>query len=207
MKAPKHPTRAAGFSLVEILVVLGIVAILITASAPYVSGILTATRLRNAADTVYSRLLEAQSLAVLFNTDAEVRLYEVTDLIDPDSRPILGKLRILTLSPPQDESTGPAADVFEPVGPVTHLEDGIEVSADAKYSSIIDLGFQTAGKDPYGRYIALRFRPDGSAGLRPGRAWFLTLHEKDAQLQGKKLKNFVTVQIDPATGHLRTFQP
>ncbi len=206
MHAPKHSSRAAAFSLVEILVVLGILAIIVTASVPYISGILTATRLRGAADTVYNRLLETQSLAMLFNTDAELRLYEVPDLIDTESRPLLRKLRILTLNPPQDETTA-AADVFEAVGTVTNLEDGIEVSTDIKFSSIIDLGFQTPGKDIYGRYIALRFRPDGSAVLQPGKPWFLTLHEKDAQLHGPKLKNFVTVQIDPATGHLRTFQP
>lgn len=206
----QHPARAAGFSLVEVLVVLGIVTILVTASAPYISGILTASRLRSAADTVYNRLLEAQSLAMLFNTDAELRLYETPDLIDPKSRPTLRKLRILTLNPPQNDTTGTTADVYEPVGAVTSLEDGIEVSANPTYSSIIDLGYQTADSDSFGRYIALRFRPDGSAGLQPGKPWFLTLHEKGAegtQLRGTKLKNFVTVQIEPATGHLRTFQP
>ena len=207
MHASKHSSRVAAFTLVEILVVLGIVAILITTSAPYISGILTASRLRNAADTVHSRLLEAQSLAMLFNTDAELRLYEVPDLIDPDSRPTLRKLRIHTLSPPQDESADSSAGAFEPVGAITSLEDGIEVSADAKHSSIVDLGFQAQGKDAYGRYIALRFRSDGSAGLQPGKPWFLTLHEKDAHLRGPKLKNFVTLQIDPATGRLRSFQP
>ncbi|MDB6006028.1 MAG: Verru Chthon cassette protein [Prosthecobacter sp.] len=207
MYASKHSSRAAAFSLVEILVVLGILAIIVTASVPYISGILTATRLRSAADTVYNRLLETQSLAMLFNTDAELRLYEVPDLIDTQSRPLLRKLRIFTLNPPQDETTTSATDVFESVGTVTNLEEGIEVSSDIKFSSIIDLGFQTPGKDSYGRYIALRFRPDGSAVLQPSKPWFLTLHEKDAQLHGPKLKNFVTVQIDPATGRLRTFQP
>lgn len=207
MHSPKRSSRTAAFTLVELIVVVGILVIIITASVPYISGILTATRLRGAADTVYNRLLETQSLAMLFNAETELRLYEVPDLIDPQSRPTLRKLRILTLSPLQDEAADPTANVFEPVGTVTNIEDGIEVSADAKYSSIVALGFQTLESDSYGRYIALRFRPDGSAELQPGKPWFLTLHEKDAMLSGSKLKNFVTVQIESATGHLRTFQP
>lgn len=195
-----------GFTLIEILVVVSILAVLAVASAPYIAGIAAAARLRTAADTVQNRLLEAQSLAILFNTDAELRLYEVEDLLG--GRPTLRKLRILTLRPPEYETPATTTtDAFEPVGAMTSLDLEIEISADAVHSSIIDLGFQDSTADIYGRYIALRFHSDGSPALQPAKPWFLTLHEKDAHLRDKKIQNFVTLQIDPATGRLRTFQP
>lgn len=202
----QHP-RA--FTLIEIVVVVSIVAILAIVAVPQISGVLTASRLRSAAEDVQNRLLEAQSLAMLFNTEAELRLYETPDLTDPAARRTLRKLRILTLRPPENDAAANAAtDAFEPAGAIINLEHSIEISADAKYSSITDLGFQEGPADaPYGRYIALRFRSDGSACLPPGRPWFLTLHEKDAHLNGRKLRNFVTLQIEPATGRLRSFQP
>jgi len=195
----------SAFSLIEVIAVVSIIAIVITASVPQISGILTSSRLRTAADAVYSRLLEAQSLAVLFNADTELRLYEVPDLVG--DRPTLRKLRILTLRPPEDENTGAEGDAFEPVGTVTDLDNEIEISRDTKHSSIASLGFQDSSEDKLGRYISLRFRSDGSPALPPTSPWFLTIHEKDAHLHHSKLKNFVTIQIDPATGRLRTFNP
>lgn len=198
------------FSMIEMIVVVGIISILVTFAAPHISGILTATKLRNAADEVNSRLLEAQSLAVLFNTEAELRLYEVPDLIDPTRRPTLRKLRLLTLQPPDVDAVAEnaGAGVFEVVGAATNLDQGVEINPDAEYSSIIDLGFtEPKDEDEHGRYVAVRYRSDGSAGLQTGKSWFLTLHERDAHVNGKRLKNFITLQIEPATGRIRSFQP
>jgi len=203
-----RPQGPAAFSMIEMIVVIAIVALLVTSTAPYVAGALNATRLRTAADAVYNRLIEAQSLAMLFNSETELRVYEVPDLIDPQSRPTLRKLRLLTLQPPDANAEDAGGDVFEPVGSITNLEQGFEINPTAKHSSIVDLGFtEPEREDEYGRYIAVRFRSDGSAGLQPGKPWFLTLHETDAHLGDKKLKNFITIQIEPATGRLRTFQP
>ncbi len=200
-------SRRGGFSLVEIIVVVAILTVAAVLSAPYIAGMAAAARLRTAADAVQNRLLEAQSLAILFNTDAELRLYEAEDLVG--GRSTLRKLRILTLRPPEDDSGGGAtpASVFEPVGAITSLDQEIEISTDSVRSSIMELGFQDSSTDIYGRYIALRFHSDGSPALQPTKPWFLTLHEKDAQLREPRLRNFVTVQIDPATGRLRSFQP
>lgn len=206
MIAMKHKPRFAAFTLIEVMVVLGIITLLVTMAAPHISGVLAASRLRTAAEDVYNRLQEAESLAILFNTDAEIRFYEVPDLIDPSSRRTIRKLRILTVSAPTDETVSPDQDVFEPVGAITTLEHDVEISPDANYSSIVDLGFQEA-TDSHGCYIAVRFRPDGSAALQSGKQWFLTLHEKDAHVRDARLKNFITLQIEPATGRLNTFQP
>lgn len=203
---PSVRSRRHGFSIVEIIVVVAILTVAAVLSAPYIAGMAAAARLRTAADAVQNRLLEAQSLAILFNTDAELRFYEAEDLVG--GRFTLRKLRILTLRPPEDDSSDTtSASVFEPVGAITSLDQEIEISTDSVRSSIMDLGFQDSTTDIYGRYIALRFHSDGSPALQSSKPWFLTLHEKDAQLRDPRLRNFVTVQIDPATGRLRSFQP
>lgn len=203
-------SHSVAFTLIEMVVVVSIVGVLITFSAPHISGVLNATRLRTAADTVYNRLLEAQSLALLFNTDAELRIYAVPDIIDPTSRPTLRKMRLLTLQPPDADAADAASSkgLFEPVGGIINLDQEVEINPEPTHSSIVNLGFSEPGeKDVHGRYVAVRFRSDGSPSLLPGRPWFLTLHAKDAHLRGTKLRNFVTIQIDPATGRLRSFQP
>ncbi len=131
----------AGFTLIEIVAVVTIITVVIAVTAPQVGGVFTAVRLRTDADAVYSKLLEAQSLAVLFITDAELRLYEVPDLVG--ERATLRKLRILTLRPPEDDAavqdgwittgfggrrrsdTGPRATHFSPVaGRTSRRKDG-----------------------------------------------------------------------------------
>ncbi len=205
MLYPSVRNRQHGFSIVEIIAVVAILTVAAVLSAPYIAGMAAAARLRTAADAVQNRLLEAQSLAILFNTDAELRFYEAEDLVG--GRLTLRKLRILTLRPPEDDSSETPASLFEPVGAITSLDQEIEISMDSRRSSIMDLGFQDSTTDIYGRYIALRFHSDGSPALQSSKPWFLTLHEKDAQLRDHRLRNFVTVQIDPATGRLRSFQP
>ena len=205
MLYPSVRNRQHGFSIVEIIAVVAILTVAAVMSAPYIAGMAAAARLRTAADAVQNRLLEAQSLAILFNTDAELRFYEAEDLVG--GRFTLRKLRILTLRPPEDDSSATPASLFEPVGAITSLDQEIEISMDSRHSSIMDLGFQDSTTDIYGRYIALRFHSDGSPALQSSKPWFLTLHEKDAQLRDHRLRNFVTVQIDPATGRLRSFQP
>lgn len=202
---PSVRNRRHGFSIVEIIAVVAILTVAAVLSAPYIAGMAAAARLRTAADAVQNRLLEAQSLAILLNTDAELRFYEAEDLVG--GRLTLRKLRILTLRPPEDDSSETPASLFEPVGAITSLDQEIEISMDSRRSSIMDLGFQDGTTDIYGRYIALRFHSDGSPALQSSKPWFLTLHEKDAQLRDHRLRNFVTVQIDPATGRLRSFQP
>lgn len=202
---PSVRNRRHGFSIVEIIAVVAILTVAAVLSAPYIAGMAAAARLRTAADAVQNRLLEAQSLAILLNTDAELRFYEAEDLVG--GRLTLRKLRILTLRPPEDDSSETPASLFEPVGAITSLDQEIEISMDSRRSSIMDLDFQDGTTDIYGRYIALRFHSDGSPALQSSKPWFLTLHEKDAQLRDHRLRNFVTVQIDPATGRLRSFQP
>ncbi len=215
LPSSRRVLRAFGFSLIEILAVVTIVGVLLAFTAPYVAGILASTRLKTASDSIEALLLEAQSVAVMFNTDVELRLYETRDLIDPDGAPALRRLQLHTLRFPSakviDEAEPEAApeeeSTFVPMGSPVTLDHSIEISSASKFTSLVDLGFEDDPADAHGRYVALRFRSDGTPRLQPNQPWFLTLHEKDALKHADKLKNFVTLQIDAVTGRLRDFQP
>ena len=72
-----HRPDAKGFSLLELMVVVGVFGLLVAISIPGISGYLRATRIKGAADTMAADLRYARSLssaqrktyAVLFNSN------------------------------------------------------------------------------------------------------------------------------------------
>ncbi len=60
--------RARGFTLVELLVVIGIISIMAAASLPNIMGFLQASRIRSAQDQVASAIQRARSRAIGLNT-------------------------------------------------------------------------------------------------------------------------------------------
>ena len=69
MTAP-HVTKARprGFTLVELLVVIGIIAVMAAISLPNIMGFLQASRIRSAQDQVASAVQRARSRAIALNT-------------------------------------------------------------------------------------------------------------------------------------------
>ncbi len=97
---------------------------------------------------------------------------------------------------------------FSPAGPPTSLHSSVVISPKHTLSSIVDLGFKQEKGDNQGTFLSFRFHADGSTNLLPGKEWFLTfLERKPGQAITTRPKNFITLQIDPASGHLRSFQP
>lgn len=69
-----HPQRTAGFTLVELLVVLAIIGMMITAMPTLISAVLPGMKLRAAAYDFASALRAARGTAVLQHQDTIVRL-------------------------------------------------------------------------------------------------------------------------------------
>lgn len=209
MTSNHHHSSRQAFTLVEILLVVLIIGTLLGISAPAIQGAVMASRLRDSAASIASELFEAQQLAVSLGTETEVRFYQLPDPMVGDSTPLLRKVQVFTLSQP---ATGPQAvanqgGVFVPVGPPHSLNSGLVISPVSAFSSIVDLGFQTDKDDRLGRFVAFRFHADGSTDLTPQKEWFLTVLERKAGRLPAKPVNFVTLQIDPASGRVRSFQP
>ncbi len=199
------PKSQRAFTLIEVLAVIAIIAGLLVISAPAIQGAMKASRLRDAADLAFNQIVEAQQLALMADTETEVRFYTGTDLMSPEALPQLRKVEIYVLRPTA-ENSGSGDDGFEPVGRTATLHPGMIISRQAQHTSLISLGFQADRKASKGQYVAFRFHPDGSTNLATGREWFLTVVEEPISEQ-KKPTNFITLQVDPITGRLRSFQP
>jgi uncharacterized protein (TIGR02596 family) len=198
------PRRAPAFTLIEVLAVIVIVAGLMVVTAPAIQGAMKASRLRDAADLAFNQIAEAQQLALMADTETEVRIYAAKDIVSPESLPQLRKIELYALRPSADGSGNDQN--FEPVGRGVTLHPSMIISREAKHTSLISLGFQSDERANKGQYLAFRFHPDGSTNLGAGQEWFLTVVDEQATAL-KRHTNFITVQVDPVTGRLRTFQP
>lgn len=198
-----RPSGITGFTLIEMLVVIVILGALIAVSAPAIDGILQASRLSSAADDVRNFLSSAQQLAVAQNVEVEVRLYESVSGTAADDTPRVRTLQTLAL---RTHDVGTVGD-YKPEGAVLKLDDPLIISGETQLSSLLGRTFKTADAAADGRYTAFHFFPDGSTDLPPTQPWFLTVLETKSAPQSGAPANFVTIQLHPTSGKLRTFRP
>lgn len=208
--------RCSGFSMIELLAVMAVMGLLATFVAPSIQSMVCGTQLTQGAQILTDNLALARQAALARNHTVEVRLFQYGDpgvpgekADDPDS----GKYRALQII---DVSAG---DV--PLTKVIRLPDSIEIDASSTYSSLISsasagdsaprmstgaaetTAIPRAGTNY--NFIAFKFKPGGSTNLAAASSWFLTL--RNIQNEDGPLENFVTIQIDPINGHVRSFRP
>ena len=205
---PLNRTQFRAFTLIEILVVITVLAILITAATPAVTGMMKSTRLTSAGDLILNNLVEAQLTAITESTDVEVRLYELPDFASVDQTLLMRGLQVFALRPDLNDSNEAS---FQAATPLLRLDHGMVVSMDRKLSSLMGLKLKEdsgSGAQQGRRYVAFHIHSDGSTNLPPGEPWFLTLLDQDsANALKQPPANYFTIQIDPINGKLRTFRP
>ena len=209
---PPHSRTAArpdGFTLLELLLVVAVIVGLLGVASPAIQGAMNATRLKESADLVYNRIFEAQQLALTLSTETEVRIYQAEDLVDTAPIPPLRKVQVFVLHAAADGADATdSTPTFTASGGAEAVHPSVVISSQSVYNSLLSRGFNNgSGQDATGSYLAFRFHPDGTTNLPPDQAWFLTLLERNQEASKAKPKNFITLQIDPATGGLRRFQP
>lgn len=210
MKRPPS-RRAGGFTLVELLAVLAIVALLAALALPALSSS-RANQVTLGGNMITDTLNQAREAAMSRNRFVEVRFYEM-----PDASGNPGPFSALRLYIYDDAVATPT-----PLTRLIHLPQGIVMPADAPYSTLLaDATNPATGQEKLPNksatlsYKSFQLHPNGStsltaAGAAAGGAadnqWFVTVKaDIDAAANGLPAHNFVTVEVNPVTGHVTTY--
>lgn len=223
--------RPAGFSLIELIAVIGIIVLVAAFAVPATTTILRGSQLTQASQVVSDQLNLARQVALSKNRMVEVRFIRFGDPEQPGedpADPTSGKFRAMQIME-INESGVPV-----PVGKIQLLPNAVMMNED-KLSSILDQSSSDSEtprprldlKKPTPRdpelprlkidkrkyeYVSFRFLPDGSTNLMPSANWYLTLHSMTDRVGddgGKAVPppNFFTVQIDPISGATKAYRP
>jgi uncharacterized protein (TIGR02596 family) len=204
--------KKRGFSMIELLVVMGVIAIILAMAVPAMQSMLAGNKLVQAGDDLASALATMQQEAIKGNEAVEVRFYTFRDMNLPVTTPqfrayqFVKKVTATTES--NRRSSGASRDGFVvvPLSKIERLPEGVIMLNDSEYSTLI-----TSQKMIRGEYYAFHFRPDGSTTLPKTGSdqWFVTLvNEADVLASAGALPaNFITLQVDAHNGSARKFQP
>lgn len=206
-------TRPAGatlaFSLIELLVVMGIMAALLAVAIPAFRGIGEAHEITIGGNLVVSELHLARQTALSQSQEVELRFLKVpTENGGEPAFRAMQKFRV--------------AD-GKPLGKMVFLSDGVAMSDRGAFSTLLSSlnGGTPASRQKYSdstevEYRFIRFASSGRTHLDPRGAdggndrWFLTvvrLGDLKRADTTRPADNFATIQVDPITGRTRTFRP
>ena len=192
---------ARAFSLVELLVVIGIIALLSALAVPALNSVLQGGQLSQATTLSISTFSQAMQLATSDNKSVTVRLIAGSGG---------GKYRYLQLLGRKTDGSIRALDRL------VKLPDTAQIATNPALTSFFNRPVQTAGTgDPalpdlgtgY-RFVEFQIRPNGRLGLDVEKKWFITLFaEREDPARLSPPANFVTIQIDPVNGGITFFRP
>lgn len=233
MRTALRRRPAAAFTLVEMLTVVGIIALLIALAAPALIDVVRSTRLNSAGDGLVNRISLAQQSAVALSSEVELRFYRYVD--STADKP--GDNSFYAYQVVQSLPDGVQKALSDPY----YLDSGIIISSQEELSPLLktqvpQIQNQTGqylftppgnieGGDVY--YAALRFYPDGSMRVlsstanadsdvnEMARAYtipnydqsFMIIVESRDSANSQAPDNYYCVQIDSYTGRTRVYRP
>jgi uncharacterized protein (TIGR02596 family) len=208
--APK--SGPAGFSLVELLVVLAVIAILAYFAAPLSSLLQEANSLAFAGQLVGDELAVARQYAASSNQTVYVRF------IKPSTSTGITGYGYMQLWRADPANSGN----YLPVDRIIKLPTGIEISSKSQLSPLASSANLTTGTMPAGSSVAgntfysLTIRPDGNvleanastttaAGNLPN--YFFTILPTRYDSNIVLPQNYLTIQVNPDTANTQTYRP
>ncbi|MBK8095109.1 MAG: Verru_Chthon cassette protein D [Verrucomicrobiaceae bacterium] len=169
----------SAFTLIETLVVVSIIVLILTLTAPSLFSTMKSTKLSSAGDSVLGYLSEAQQMAVTNNIPIEVRFFKYSTPLSPT--PAFRSLQMFkirtgnevggTFVEGQSSGGGAFQEKEEAVGQLLKVPEGIIIVHDSTDLTPIfganDFPDQKTGGGSYSgqqnaTYNALRFFPDSS---------------------------------------------
>ena len=203
------------FSLIELLVVIAIIAMMASFTMPAMSSVLQANQLSRAGQQVQRFLVSARQGAQTRNRRVEVRFYSYTRPEDAGSGNVFNAMQSFLIA--EDGSATPLAKLNRLTGTIL-FNEGAALSSllagltNKTWSGTNDPQVSLPGVGTAYTARCFQFRPDGrpdaGTALSLTDKWFLTVH---AARHGKGItappSNYITLQIDPLSGTLRTYQP
>ncbi len=225
---PSVGTRVAAFTLVEMLVVMGIIVILITIVAPASSTILKGNDLTQGGQDLSSQIAVARQSALTQNHPVEVRFYQYGDASKPGESvadPTSGRFRAMQSFAISEAGVATPLDKRHNLPNTVLIDSGTTLSTligNASANGASGSGpIRTTAPQAYPlpeigknyNSVAFRFFPDGSTNLPLAagttvNSWFITLHSSQYGDHPPTVPpNFMTIQIDASNGHTREFRP
>jgi uncharacterized protein (TIGR02596 family) len=209
-----------GFTLIELMVVIGVVALLVAAMAPMVFSTLAASKLTAAGETMSSQIAYARQRAVSANEELEVRFYSFDDpeVSGTDSNFVAMAVVKVSIPATATADTLSSVEQTQLVGDIYYLPTGIALGrSNALSPAILSSGAsQSEQPDKEGfirkataTYRGFRFMPDGSSNLppTPAKCYITLVEDRYAGAQSEIPKNFFAIQIDPSNGRTTSYRP
>ena len=202
-------SKGKGFTLIEILVVLAIIAVIVTFTVPNPEPVLKGSKLKQAADDLERALANAQQVAITQNHPVEFRFFRYDDPDTPGSEEFFRSYQaVQVITSPEDHR-----EVIEE-RVVTQVESFQSpfVLAEGNFSTLInsdalEQGSAEIPRSDNAEYVAFEFRPNGATNLATVDMphWTLTLiRDTDKK---PVVGEFITLTVDAYNGQIRQFQP
>lgn len=212
------------FSLIEMMVVLGVVGLLLAFAAPNLFSLLTSSTLSGEGTVLRNQFTYAQQIAVSKSSDVEVRFFKYAD---ESAAQLDERFRAYQLFQfDREGNMVPVSSFFRVKTPVAVHEDKTTLLNSgassgnqndrkygfiAPYEGVADAPVGAGGAAVPTKYVAFRFRPDGSTDL-PFRTsqndtWYLTLVQGEGALEDSNPANYVCLQVNSYNGQVTEFRP
>ena len=220
-----HPrVSRSAFSLIELMVVLGVVGLLLAFAAPNLLSLISANSLTGEGQVLRNQLTYAQQIAISKSADVEVRFFKMPDYANARPDEAFRAFQLFQYN--QSGQLAPISTFFRIRSPVAvheSLSTLLDPRANGASAKDKKFGFssptQGRAEAPAGEggtlqsteYVSFRFRPDGSTDL-PYRTtsqdtWYITLVQGEGAIQSSKPDNYLCLQINPYNGQVSEFRP
>ncbi len=216
-------SRNRAFSLIELMVVLGVVGLLLAFAAPNLFSLISSNTLSGEGSLLRNQLTYAQQIAVSRNADVEVRFFKVPDYSNAQVEEAFRAFQLYQYN--LEGELVPVSTYFKIRSPVVvneNLSTLLDTEAngsnkDKQYGfsaptmGMTDAPVGDGGELQNASYVAFRFRPDGSTDL-PFRTaskdtWYITLVQGEGAQNTEEPDNYLCLQVNPYNGQVSEFRP